>query len=114
MAEKSETNQLALVVLFLGLLVIGGLFYFRNQELQLEKDKQTQAEQEAKRDSFNESINASNEQARIDFCVEDAETEYWKYVELNATSSEETPEGTVYTASQLVWDTAESNKQADI
>lgn len=101
--QKSNVGAWIFASVLLVVLAAFGIVYYNNyqadQHRKEEAAQQKKDEEDARTDAaFNDTLRTT--------CLTAADKDYEKYVEINATSSEETPDGTVYRAPQVVWDTA--------
>lgn len=116
--RHKQDKTLILVVVLAVILVAGGLGAIvlnnhfvteRQTKLQNEKTNQLKAEQDAK------DASDASERFRVSLCKADAETQYWNYVKLNATSTKKDADGQdIYYMPQSNWDFAEKQKQNSI
>jgi len=108
------------VTILLASIILGGFYYATqiSKQKSIEKQQQIklQAEKELKKKEENILEKQKNEKRKKDIayalCVENAEDNYWRYMELNGTGKRDDKKGV--NAYQETWDVADKNKQQDI
>lgn len=102
------TTQISIII---GCLILGASYFgvqFIKQQ-SIERQKQSEIAWEKEQISL-ERVKEIQRKISLNACLDEADTVYWNYVELNGTLVDE-EEGT-YKAPQYVWNEAEKRKKA--
>ena len=109
--QHPKSQNIGLWIFLSVLLVVVALFAYavysnqqavQQQQQDIQKTETQQQQQDSK--SFTDGLNRTA-------CLNKAESDYWSFVKINSTSTEQTADGPVYYANQDVWDTASNNRE---
>lgn len=108
----SRTEKLIIAVLVVGISIFAGISfgkYVYNQGKKSEQEQRASEQSQAQQTEFKN----LTRKTELDSCLQNADTEYWKYVELNATSVTQDQDEPVYRAPESVWTVAKDRKKTD-
>ena len=108
-------NKTITVAIIIGSLIIGGGIIISQSMKQNSIERQQLAKIEAEREAIELTAQKERElenlkDFKIKICIDEAERDYWDYMEING---EEREDGTIW-ALNSYWDRAEKNKQTAI
>ncbi len=117
MKEILEKYKIVIAII-VGCLIIGGSLVIIqvNKQESIERQQRAKLEVEQKAIDFekqkyeDEKKKEAAAKLRLGFCLDEAEEDYWYYMELNGTKADDG----VIKARQYYWDKAEEKKQATI
>ena len=110
--QVKRAAWLGIIISSLAVAAWGG-YYKYNQSQEARRLQAVQQAENQKKEADTRKQKLAKEV--LDSCIRFADSEYWAYVKLNATSQNTLADGrTTYYASEYTWDTASKNKKDEI
>ncbi len=108
------------ITILLASVILGGFYYTTqiNKQKSIEKQQQIKIEiakqvlEKEERGIKKEEDEKRKREVLYNFCIKDAENNYWNYMELNGTGKRDNKKG--INAYQYIWDIADKRKQQEI